>query len=220
METFLLSRGSLIFVAEMGDKTSWWPAPWRLVSGRGWGCWGSLSPPYWCTFFPWPSGVLLSRFLSPGWIELVSGLAFVSFGLLDHPRRISCMRSRKPRHEVPYLSFSDRHHHILPAELGDKTMLGTVTLAANHSLIPVWIGSSLGMVIADGLAIWVGSGAGEKLPEKEDHQNRGGRHFFCASAFITSSWEQNELWQICCSCSPEGTRRIKPLAGSATRRTG
>ena len=52
------------------------------------------------------------------------------------------------------------------AELGDKTMLSTVTLAASYPLAPVWIGSSLGMVLSDALAIWVGQALGKKLPER------------------------------------------------------
>jgi Ca2+/H+ antiporter, TMEM165/GDT1 family len=53
------------------------------------------------------------------------------------------------------------------AELGDKTMLATVTIASQqHSFIGVWLGSTLGMVVADGLAIIVGKVVGKKLPEK------------------------------------------------------
>jgi hypothetical protein len=52
------------------------------------------------------------------------------------------------------------------AELGDKTMLSTVALATNYSVIPVWLGSSLGMVLSDGLAIIVGQILGAKLPER------------------------------------------------------
>ncbi len=43
---------------------------------------------------------------------------------------------------------------------------GTVTLAAQYSPLPVWLGSSLGMVISDGLAIWVGKILGRHLPER------------------------------------------------------
>ena len=55
---------------------------------------------------------------------------------------------------------------FLLAELGDKTMLATVTLAADHDWVGVWIGSTLGMVAADGLAILVGAVAGKHLPER------------------------------------------------------
>jgi putative Ca2+/H+ antiporter (TMEM165/GDT1 family) len=53
------------------------------------------------------------------------------------------------------------------AELGDKTMLATVTIASQQqSFIGVWLGSTVGMVIADGLAIIVGKVLGKRLPEK------------------------------------------------------
>ena len=53
------------------------------------------------------------------------------------------------------------------AELGDKTMLATVTLATREdSWVGVWLGSTLGMVLADALAIWVGMILGKRLPER------------------------------------------------------
>jgi putative Ca2+/H+ antiporter (TMEM165/GDT1 family) len=56
------------------------------------------------------------------------------------------------------------------AELGDKTQLATISLAAQyHSLIDfigVWLGSTMGMVLADGLAIAIGIAAHKRLPEK------------------------------------------------------
>lgn len=52
------------------------------------------------------------------------------------------------------------------AELGDKTMLATVTLATDNGLFGTWLGSTLGMVAADGLAIIVGQQLGARLPER------------------------------------------------------
>jgi hypothetical protein len=52
------------------------------------------------------------------------------------------------------------------AELGVKTMLATITLAADRDWLGVWLGSTLGMVAADGLAILVGAIAGKHLPER------------------------------------------------------
>jgi Ca2+/H+ antiporter, TMEM165/GDT1 family len=45
-------------------------------------------------------------------------------------------------------------------------MLSTITLAATNPIIPVWIGSTVGMVFADGLAIIIGKVLGAKLPEQ------------------------------------------------------
>jgi Ca2+/H+ antiporter, TMEM165/GDT1 family len=52
------------------------------------------------------------------------------------------------------------------AELGDKTMLATITLATTYSPLGVWLGSTLGMVAADALAIVVGRALGTRLPER------------------------------------------------------
>ncbi|MEP6799236.1 MAG: TMEM165/GDT1 family protein [Lapillicoccus sp.] len=52
------------------------------------------------------------------------------------------------------------------AELGDKTMLATITLAASENWLGVWIGSTIGMVAADALAIIVGAVLGKRLPER------------------------------------------------------
>ena len=51
------------------------------------------------------------------------------------------------------------------AELGDKTMLSTITLASTHPFLPVWLGSTIGMVASDGLAIIAGKMLGARLPE-------------------------------------------------------
>ncbi len=52
------------------------------------------------------------------------------------------------------------------AELGDKTMLATITLAVREDWLGTWIGSTVGMVAADALAIVVGAALGRKLPER------------------------------------------------------
>ncbi len=53
------------------------------------------------------------------------------------------------------------------SELGDKTQLATVTLAGDRPEIwMVWLGSTAGMVVADGMAIGVGRIAGTRLPQR------------------------------------------------------
>ena len=52
------------------------------------------------------------------------------------------------------------------AELGDKTMLATITLATHYGVFGTWLGSTVGMVVADGLAIVVGRMLGARLPER------------------------------------------------------
>ena len=52
------------------------------------------------------------------------------------------------------------------AELGDKTMLATITLATTEEPIGVWLGSTAGMVAADALAIGIGALLGTRLPQR------------------------------------------------------
>jgi putative Ca2+/H+ antiporter (TMEM165/GDT1 family) len=52
------------------------------------------------------------------------------------------------------------------AELGDKTMLATITLATTEEPFGTWLGSTAGMVAADAIAIWVGAVLGARLPER------------------------------------------------------
>jgi len=52
------------------------------------------------------------------------------------------------------------------AELGDKTMLATITLATREEPIGTWLGSTVGMVAADAIAIGIGRILGTRLPER------------------------------------------------------
>jgi putative Ca2+/H+ antiporter (TMEM165/GDT1 family) len=59
------------------------------------------------------------------------------------------------------------------AELGDKTMLATITIASqDRSFVGVWLGSTLGMVVADGLAILIGRVMGRQLSKGQSNMAR------------------------------------------------
>ena len=73
----------------------------------------------------------------------------------------------RPRPLPPCITAAEQAaHENFIAELGDKTMLATVTLATDNGLLGTWIGSTLGMVAADALAILVGRQLGARLPER------------------------------------------------------
>ena len=55
------------------------------------------------------------------------------------------------------------------AELGDKTMLATVALASDNNWAGVWLGATVGMVLADGVAIAAAHALHRKLPERLLH---------------------------------------------------
>lgn len=163
MDAFLLSLG-IVFVAELGDKT-------QLVAlclATRFNARVVLASVFCATLVVHILSVLLGggvgKMVPEGWIKVVAGVAFIGFGLwtlrgdtLDD-KECGSKGGRSP-FWIVFTTF-------FLAELGDKTMLSTVTLATDYSILPVWIGSSLGMVISDGLAILVGQVLGSKLPER------------------------------------------------------
>lgn len=111
-------------------------------------------------------GYGLGATLPTGWIALGAGLAFFGFGAwtlrgdhLSEPERARADRS--PRSAMVAVAGA-----FFLAELGDKTMLATATLATRYGWFGTWLGSTLGMVAADAVAILVGHLAGRHLPER------------------------------------------------------
>jgi Ca2+/H+ antiporter, TMEM165/GDT1 family len=52
------------------------------------------------------------------------------------------------------------------AELGDKTMLATATLASQGSPVLVWVGATIGIVASGALGVVIGRTVGRRLPER------------------------------------------------------
>ncbi|WP_422769269.1 TMEM165/GDT1 family protein [Plantactinospora sp. WMMC1484] len=111
-------------------------------------------------------GVGLGAALPTGWIALGAGLAFLGFGIwtlrgdsLTEEERSRAERTRRSAIIAVSVAF-------FLAELGDKTMLATITLATQHGWFGTWVGSTVGMVAADALAIGVGRILGRRLPER------------------------------------------------------
>jgi putative Ca2+/H+ antiporter (TMEM165/GDT1 family)/protein-S-isoprenylcysteine O-methyltransferase Ste14 len=108
----------------------------------------------------------LGTALPTGWIALVAAVAFVGFGAwtLRGDRLTAAERAKAERATGSAVLTSSVAFFL--AELGDKTMLATITLATQYGWFGVWIGSTLGMVVADALAIVVGRKLGRLLPER------------------------------------------------------
>ena len=163
MEGFWLSL-FLIFVAEMGDKTQLVALTLASRFNTRVVLAGVLVATLLVHAFSVLLGDLTGKLLPPGWLQILCGLAFVGFGLWTlRGDTAADGNGRLNRLKSPFMIVAVT---FFLAELGDKTMLGTVTLAAQYSPLQVWLGSSLGMVISDGLAIWVGRALGRHLPER------------------------------------------------------
>jgi putative Ca2+/H+ antiporter (TMEM165/GDT1 family) len=71
---------------------------------------------------------------------------------------------RKPRFALLAVVSS-----IVLAELSDKTTLATITLASDHDWVGVWIGTTVAMVLANGLAIMAGILLHRRMPVRLLH---------------------------------------------------
>jgi Ca2+/H+ antiporter, TMEM165/GDT1 family len=111
-------------------------------------------------------GYGLGAALPTGWISLVAAIAFLAFGAwtLRGDKLTEDEKSKAERSTGSAILAVGGAFFL--AELGDKTMLATITLATQHGWLGTWVGSTIGMVAADALAILVGRLLGRHLPEK------------------------------------------------------
>ena len=163
MDAFWFSLG-MVFLAELGDKTQLVALSLATRFNARVVLSGVLVATLCVHLISVGLGGAAGNLLPTDWIRFIAGLAFLVFGLwtlrgdelCDDAG--ACRKARSPFWVVAITFFL--------AELGDKTMLSTVTLAAERPWLWVWLGSSLGMVVSDGLAILVGQIMGAKLPER------------------------------------------------------
>lgn len=101
----------------------------------------------------------------PG-IAVAAGLAFLAFAIWTlRGDELTDDEATKARRSTGSALLAVSAAFFL-AELGDKTMLATITLAVREDWFGTWIGSTVGMVAADALAIVVGALLGRHLPER------------------------------------------------------
>jgi Ca2+/H+ antiporter, TMEM165/GDT1 family len=156
----------IIFVAEMGDKSQLmalaFATRYRAVSILI----GISIATATVHAFSVGIGAALGVALPTRTINVVAGLAFFGFAAwtlrgdaLDGDDQLRVERSSRSAIVAASGAF-------FLAELGDKTMLATITLATHEGLVGTWAGSTAGMVVADGLAIAVGQLLGSRLPDR------------------------------------------------------
>ena len=162
-----------IFIAEMGDKTQL-----LLVAMAGrykiphilTGTWLATVV---LNLMAVGVGAALSSYLDMRVIKIVAGLAFFWFAF-------SALKEDEEKEEQKEMG-----HHLGPilaifgsffiGELGDKTQLSAITLAANytnHSLgnaAAVFLGCTLGLILADLLGLVAGVALKSKIPARTLH---------------------------------------------------
>ncbi|HLM63282.1 MAG TPA: TMEM165/GDT1 family protein [Acidimicrobiales bacterium] len=162
----LLAALGLVFIAELGDKT-------QLVA-LGFGARHRLAPVLVgvalayaaCNLLSVLVGGLLGAALPTRAIGLAGGALFLGFALWN-------LRAEPEDDEAEDAHGGDGCSIVTSvalamfvAELGDKTMVATATLAAQGNPVLVWIGATLGIIASGTLGVLLGRYFGTKLPER------------------------------------------------------
>ena len=148
MEAFFLSFG-IIFVAELGDKSQLmaltFAARYRALTILIAITIATALVHLVSVIF----GVVVGVALPTDLINVLAGIAFFGFAIwtlrgdkLDEDEEARAAQSNRSVLWTVGTAF-------FLAELGDKTMLATITLATDHGLFGTWLGSTLGMVAAE-----------------------------------------------------------------------
>ncbi|GAA4404298.1 TMEM165/GDT1 family protein [Tsukamurella soli] len=156
----------VVFVAELGDKSQLMAMTFA-VRYRWWVVLAAITgATALIQLVSVVVGGTLGDTIPAGLIPVIAGLTMLAFafwtwrgeGPDDEDEQSEPVGSRS--------AFLVITSSFLLAELGDRTMLATVALATGHDAVGVWLGSTVGMVLAGALAIVVGALAGHRIPER------------------------------------------------------
>jgi Ca2+/H+ antiporter, TMEM165/GDT1 family len=168
MEAFLVSTG-IVALAEMGDKTQLlslvlaarFRKPWPIA-------WGILAATLANHSLAGAAGAWVTTLLGPQVLRWVLAGSFIAMALwmlipdkLDEEGAV-----KAPRFGV----FGTTLVAFFLAEMGDKTQVATVMLAAQYqSWTAVVIGTTLGMMLANVPVVWFGERVMRRVPIRAVH---------------------------------------------------
>lgn len=155
---------SLIFVvlAEMGDKTQLLAMAFATRYKASTVLWAVFVATAFNHAFAVAVGNYLTHIMPLQYIQVAAAASFILFGLWT-------VRGDQLEGEDKRFSFSPFWTVAIAffvAEMGDKTQLATVALAAKYqSPVYVWLGTNVGMMVADIIGIVVGIVLHKHIPE-------------------------------------------------------
>ena len=159
MSTYLAST-LFIILAEMGDKTQLLAMAfatqfnWKIVMA------GVLVATLFNHLIAVIIGAELSQFIPMFYVHICTALSFVIFGLWTI-RGDSLDNANESRIFNPFWTVAIA---FFLAEMGDKTQFTTIALAAKYDcILPVWLGTTTGMMVADALGVFFGMTICKKL---------------------------------------------------------
>jgi len=168
MEAFLLSTG-IVALSEMGDKTqllaivlaATFRKPWPIVAGI-----------FVATIVNHAAagavGGWVAQVMGPDLLRWVIGISFIAMaGWMLIPDKLDDDLSQK---RSRFGVFGTTVVAFFLAEMGDKTQIATVALAARYAeVVQVVIGTTLGMMLANVPAVFLGEKIAQKVSMKVVH---------------------------------------------------
>jgi len=160
----ILSSFLLVALSEMGDKTqllafslaSRFRQPWTVMAGI-------LTATVANHTLASVVGIWIAEHVSPRVMAAVLAATFIGFGIWT--LRPDTYEEKKGSSR--FGTWLTTTTLFFVAEMGDKTQLATVALAARfHSVVLVTIGTTAGMLASDGLAVFIGERLAERVPMK------------------------------------------------------
>jgi len=107
-------------------------------------------------------GTLLGGWLNPVWLRWITGVGFLTMAAWA---LIPDRDASEPSWLARYGAFGTTLITFFLAEMGDKTQLATMALAAKfHAFVPVVAGTAMGMLVADVPAVFLGARLQRQLP--------------------------------------------------------
>lgn len=162
LPAYLASLGFVV-LAEMGDKTQLLAMAfasryrWQTVM------WGVFVATLFNHFLAVIAGNYLTAFMPIRYVQIAAAASFILFGLWT--LRGDTLEGEDKRFN--YSPFWTVAVAFFFAEMGDKTQLATVALAVRYeTIIPIWLGTTSGMLVADAFGIIIGIVLGKKIPER------------------------------------------------------
>jgi len=160
--TALWGSFAVVALAEMGDKTQLiafslatrYRRPWTVMLGI-------LVATLLNHALAATAGVWLARLVQPRALAISVGVMFLAFGVWTlFPDTVE-----EPGRHVGWAPLLSTIVIFFLAEMGDKTQLATVALGAHYgSAVPVTAGTTLGMLAADGLAVFAAARLDRVVP--------------------------------------------------------
>lgn len=176
MTTAFIVATVAIILAEMGDKTQLLAMAfatrfrWQTV------LWAVFVATLANHLMAVALGNVVTGIVPIAWIKLAAGASFVAFALWT-VRGDSLEGEERRQGRSPFWTVAVA---FFLAEMGDKTQLMTITLAAEQAvkvggvgwiakaqqIVPVWMGTTCGMLIADFIGIVVGIVLHRHIPDR------------------------------------------------------